>query len=88
MNKADNKRLIKKSMLETVRENEDMASFYAKSRCNDCNGLGILKRNLLKTVQTNMGPVRGWEKVKNICPCVKKTIEKESSAAVEETANV
>ena len=86
----ENKRLIKQNMLETVRENEDMAGFYAKNNCKQCYGRGVLRRQVPDRVDSILGSFQTLRKVKTLCHCVIKNIDKEATSAVEEeeTANV
>jgi|15BtaG_2_1085339.scaffolds.fasta_scaffold00359_18 hypothetical protein len=81
---TENKRQIKLSMLETVRDNIDMASFYAKKKCKDCIGRGVVTRSLPHAIHTSQGSAKGWKEQRDVCHCVIKTIDKEATSAVKE----
>ena len=59
--------------MSDIRDNPHLIQFYAATRCKDCHGRG--KRSLsIRNRATGLQ----WVDVEQICPCVKKAIQKEA----------
>jgi len=75
---AANIGIIKANMKETVTDNPDMLSFYAKKKCKHCYGRGYITRSM----PAQVGDTVGFAKRKEICRCVEKGIDTEARSAV------
>ncbi len=55
-------------ILEDIKANPHLLSFFARHNCKHCRGRGYIEREISSGGK--------WEKVRNFCDCVYKAINK------------